>query len=41
MNLFRKAEIHCVGIGEANHDLLRRIADIGLGQALRVEGGHK
>ena len=38
MNLFRKAEIHCVGIGEANHHLLRQIADIGLGQALKVEG---
>jgi hypothetical protein len=38
MNLFRKAEIHCVGIGEANHDLLRQIATIGLGQALKVEG---
>ena len=38
MNMFRRAEIHCVGIGEANHQLLESLADIGLGQALRVEG---
>lgn len=37
MNLFRKAEIHCVGIGEANHHLLKRIAELGLGQAIKVE----
>jgi hypothetical protein len=26
MNLFRHAEIHCVGIGEASMELLRDIA---------------
>ncbi|MBK8979959.1 MAG: hypothetical protein IPM29_29015 [Planctomycetes bacterium] len=37
MNLFRRAEIHCVGIGEANHGLLEAIAAVGGGQAIRVE----
>ncbi|MGA0060199.1 MAG: hypothetical protein ACO3RU_11480, partial [Planctomycetota bacterium] len=41
LNLLRRAEIHCVGIGEANHDLMKRIADIGLGQAIRVRGEGK
>lgn len=38
LNLFRKAEIHCVGIGEANHGLLTRIARLGGGQAIRIDG---
>lgn len=33
MNLFRNVEIHCVGIGEADMRLLRRIASVGLGEA--------
>ncbi|MBI5851665.1 MAG: hypothetical protein HZB39_11670 [Planctomycetes bacterium] len=41
MNLFRKAEIHCVGIGEASHDLLSRIARIGNGKALKIQGDIK
>ncbi len=41
MNLFRKAEIHCVGIGEANHQLLDRLAKIGGGQSLNIEGEKK
>ncbi|MGE0144440.1 MAG: hypothetical protein AB7I19_12950 [Planctomycetota bacterium] len=41
MNLFRKAEIHCVGIGEANHHLLERIAQVGKGTALKIEGEKK
>jgi hypothetical protein len=41
LNLVRRAEIHCVGIGEANHDLMKRIAKIGLGQAIRVRGEGK
>lgn len=41
MNLFRKAEIHCVGIGEANHHLLERIASIGGGSALKIQGERK
>ena len=32
-NLFRHAELHCIGIGEANMDLLEAIADAGLGKA--------
>lgn len=32
MNLLRKAEIHCVGIGEADEKLLLNIANIGLGK---------
>ncbi len=38
MNLFRKCEIHCVGIGEANHQMLRELAELGMGAAVRVEG---
>ena len=41
LNLVRRAEIHCVGIGEANHDLMKRIANLGLGQAIRVRGEGK
>jgi hypothetical protein len=41
MNLFRKAEINCVGIGEANHDLLNRLARIGGGQAINIQGEKK
>jgi hypothetical protein len=37
MNLFRKAEIHCIGIGEAETDTLRAISNIGNGQ-LRLVG---
>lgn len=33
MNLFRNLEIHCIGIGEADMQLLRAIASAGLGQA--------
>lgn len=32
LNLFRQAEIHCVGIGEANPRLLEVMAEVGLGQ---------
>lgn len=32
MNLFRKARIHCIGIGEADPQLLQQIAEIGGGQ---------
>ncbi|MEZ6185994.1 MAG: hypothetical protein R3F62_13415 [Planctomycetota bacterium] len=32
MNLFRKAQIHTIGIGEAEPQLLRRIAEIGGGE---------
>lgn len=37
MNLFRKAEIHCIGIGEAEEATLKAIAGIGNGQ-LRLVG---
>ena len=37
MNLFRKAEIHCIGIGEAEASTLKAIAQIGNGQ-VRVVG---
>ena len=37
MNLFRKAEIHCVGIGVSTEDLLVPIARIGLGR-VRIVG---
>ena len=32
MNLFRKAEIHTVAIGEADSGLMRRMAELGLGR---------
>ena len=36
LNLFRKAEIHCVGIGEHDPHLLRWISQQGLGQFRKV-----
>ena len=36
LNLFRKAEIHAVGMGEANMDLLERIARAGNGQSISL-----
>lgn len=38
LNLFRRAEINCVGIGEANHRLLKSLADVGGGTALKIDG---
>jgi hypothetical protein len=32
MNAFRRIRLHCVGLGEANMDLLRRLSDAGHGQ---------
>jgi len=32
MNLFRKAEIHAIAMGEADNDLMRRLAAVGLGR---------
>lgn len=32
MNLFRKVEIHCIGLGEVTASALRRLADLGLGR---------
>jgi hypothetical protein len=37
LNLFRKAEIHCIGLGEADADTLRAISNIGNGQT-RIVG---
>lgn len=37
LNLFRKAEIHCIGIGEADPETLKAISSIGHGQ-LRIVG---
>ena len=39
MNLFRKVEIHCVGIGEANRWFLKQIAGMGLGTVRMVGKG--
>ncbi len=36
MNLLRKCEIHCIGLGEANFTLLDAIAKIGRGQVRKV-----
>ena len=33
MNLFRKAEIHCIGIGEVQFSQLEKLAKIGHGQS--------
>jgi hypothetical protein len=38
LNLFRQAEIHCIGIGEASQALLRRIAEQGFGKVKMVKG---
>lgn len=38
MNLFRRVELHCVGIGEATPELLRALTELGRGQ-LRTIGG--
>jgi hypothetical protein len=32
MNAFRRIRLHCVGLGEANMSLLRRLADVGRGE---------
>jgi hypothetical protein len=36
MNMFRNAEIHCIGIGRASMGLLRQIADCGQGTARAI-----
>jgi len=36
MNLFRHAEIHCVGIGEASMELLQDIAASASGTTRRI-----
>ena len=36
LNLFRKIEIHCVGMGEAEMGTLWSLADVGLGQAIKI-----
>ncbi|MHC4514055.1 MAG: hypothetical protein ACYTGW_02065 [Planctomycetota bacterium] len=36
LNLFRKVQIHCVGIGEADQGLLDKIAAIGLGRVVKI-----
>ncbi len=41
LNLFRKMEIHCIGLGEARMGLLRRIAALGLGKTKKVGTGPK
>ena len=41
LNLFRKVEIHCVGMGEANMSTLRTIAALGKGEAISLRSGSK
>lgn len=36
MNLFRKVQIHCVGIGEADQGLLDKIAALGMGRVVKI-----
>jgi len=36
LNLFRKAEIHCVGLGEASMNTLERLAGVGCGRAISL-----
>lgn len=38
LNLYRKCEIHCIGIGEASYSLLWQIARLGNGQVKMVGG---
>lgn len=40
MNLLRKAELHCVGVGEARADLLNMISQVGLGKT-KILGGQQ
>lgn len=35
-NLFRQVEIHCLGMGDANMGVLRRLAELGLGQCRKI-----
>lgn len=39
LNLFRKCEIHCIGIGEVSIGLLQNIAKWGMGEVKMVSGG--
>jgi hypothetical protein len=39
LNLFRRCEIHCIGIGEATYNLMYQIAEQGNGQIKMVGGG--
>jgi len=39
LNMFRKCEIHCVGMGEANMSLLESLAHIGKGEAISLRDG--
>jgi hypothetical protein len=41
LNLFRKVEIHCVGMGEANMSTLRTIAALGKGEAISLRSGSR
>ncbi|MCB9881875.1 MAG: hypothetical protein H6834_08805 [Planctomycetes bacterium] len=36
LNLFRKAEIHCIGTGETQMSWLERLAALGMGKSLKV-----
>lgn len=36
MNMFRKVEIHCVGLGEADGEYLTALASLGLGSVLMI-----
>ncbi len=38
MNLFRKAQIHCIGIGESNDRLLEQIVEVGRGKFRKIGG---
>lgn len=39
MNMFRRVEVHCVGIGEANTALLKQITDLCQGELRTIAGG--
>lgn len=36
MNAFRRIRLHCIGLGEANMDLLRRLSEMGHGEVFAV-----
>jgi hypothetical protein len=36
MNSFRRIRLHCIGLGEANMALLKRLAEIGHGETFLV-----
>ena len=41
MNAFRRIQLHCIGLGEANMRLLEQLAKMGNGECLAMGRGSK